>query len=124
MRKSIFILAVFTIVFTAGCKYNKEEALYPPAPIACDPGQVTFSTTINGIFTTYSCNFCHGSVSPSGNISLATYNSVKTVVANGKLYGSITHAPGFSPMPQGGAKIPACDIVKIKAWIDAGAPNN
>ncbi len=124
MRKSFFILVVFTAALVAGCKYDKEEDLYPPSPIACNPGQVTFSTTITGIFTTYSCNFCHGSTSPSGNISLTSYNSVKAVVNNGKLFGSITHAPGFSPMPQGGAKIPACDIAKIKAWIDAGAPNN
>jgi hypothetical protein len=38
--------------------------------------------------------------------------------------GAITHAPGFTPMPQGGAKLPACEIAKIKAWVDAGSPNN
>ncbi|MFN2440044.1 MAG: hypothetical protein ABR503_12650, partial [Chitinophagaceae bacterium] len=63
-------------------------------------------------------------VTQSGNISLGDYTSVKTQVNNGKLFGAINHAPGFSPMPQGANKMSQCDINKVKAWVDAGAPNN
>ena len=52
------------------------------------------------------------------------YNNVKVAAANGKLYGAISHSEGFAPMPQGGNKMTACHINKIKAWIDAGAPEN
>lgn len=66
---------------------------------------------------------CHAGTGPSGGISLDTYASVKTVANNGRLYGSISHASGYVAMPQSGT-MSSCDIKKIKAWIDAGAPNN
>ncbi|HZH96778.1 MAG TPA: hypothetical protein VEY06_12875 [Flavisolibacter sp.] len=124
MKKLFLILVIATTIGTVGCTYNKEEELYRTPPPTCNTANVTFSTTIAGIFTTYACNSCHSGPSPSGNVSLASYNSVKTLVNNGRLYGAINHAAGFSPMPQGGGKMPACDIAKVKAWIDAGAPNN
>jgi hypothetical protein len=107
-----------------GCTYNKEEELYPNTGANCDTSSIRFSTIINSILQKYQCSFCHSSVAPSGNISLATYNSVKVQVNNGRLFGAINHQPGFSPMPQGGNKMSQCDINKVKAWIDAGAPNN
>jgi hypothetical protein len=75
--------------------YNKEEELYRTPPPTCNTANVTFSTTIAGIFTTYACNSCHSGPSPSGNVSLASYNSVKTLVNNGRLYGAINHAGRF-----------------------------
>lgn len=123
MQNTVLFALALILIFLISCTYNKEEELYPP-PSACDPGTVTFSGTIQGILTSYTCNFCHGSIAPSGNISLVTYNNVKVVVNNGKLLGAITHAPGFSPMPQAGGKMNACDIAKVKAWIDAGALDN
>lgn len=123
MCKLILFLLIFNLALIS-CSYNKEEELYPDRTPACNTGVVTFSGTIQGILTNYTCNFCHGSIAPSGNISLVTYNNVKAVVNNGKLFGVINHAPGFSPMPQGLPKMSACDIAKVKAWIDAGAPEN
>jgi hypothetical protein len=38
--------------------------------------------------------------------------------------GSVTHADGYVPMPQGGSKLSACEIDMIRIWIDASAPNN
>jgi hypothetical protein len=46
------------------------------------------------------------------------------VAQNGKLYGAVNHSPGYSPMPKGGTKLSACNISKIKAWIDGGSLNN
>jgi hypothetical protein len=45
-------------------------------------------------------------------------------VNDGRLLGSIQHASGFSPMPEGSAKMNACNITKIRKWIQAGALNN
>ena len=43
---------------------------------------------------------------------------------SGKLYGALSWSNGFMAMPQGGSKLPDCNINKIKSWIDAGAANN
>ena len=123
MKRKLFIsTAIAALVFT-GCYYDKESELYGVAK-PCDVGTVTFSTTVNGILNSNGCISCHSGSSPSGNISLQGYANVKAVAISGKLYGVVSHSPGFSPMPQGGSKISACDINKIKTWIDAGSPNN
>jgi Planctomycete cytochrome C len=77
----------------------------------CDTANVTFSGSIKPILQTYCINF-------------STYSGVKANATNGKLLGSIRHDAGFSPMPQNGNKLSTCNIALIKAWIDAGAPNN
>lgn len=117
--KIIFIVCAFTL---AGCYYDKEQLLYPEA--GCDTTNSTFSAVVQPALQTYGCIGCHSGSAPSGNVLLNTYTNVKTYVQNGKLYGSITHSGGFSPMPQGGNKMSTCITNKIKAWIDAGAMNN
>jgi hypothetical protein len=49
---------------------------------------------------------------------------VRTVALNGKLYGSIAHQAGFSPMPKNGAKLSDCEITQVQRWIAAGSLNN
>ena len=115
------ILATILLMTIAGCYYENEEELYN---CSIDPANIKYSTTITTILTAYGCTGCHGSIAPSGNVSLNTYAGVKAVADDGRLYGAISHAPGYSPMPEGSAKMNACDIKKVKAWIDAGAPNN
>src|SRR5687768_17449897 len=106
----VFVLALLAL---QGCYYDKEELLYGSnAP--CEAGSVTFSNTITGILTAAGCLNCHAGNSPSGNINLQGYANVKAVAANGRLLGAINHSPGFSPMPQGGNKMSACDIAKVK----------
>ncbi|MGZ5286471.1 MAG: hypothetical protein ACXWV0_03775 [Flavisolibacter sp.] len=115
------ILTGFIIIFLlAGCYYDVEEELYG----SCQTGTVTFSTTINNILVSNSCLGCHSGPTSSGNINLDGYQNVKAKVDDGSLFGSISHANGFVPMPQGASKLTNCDISKVKAWIDAGAPDN
>jgi hypothetical protein len=111
-------------LFAAGCYYHIEEELYPNNTGTCDLIQITFSSTVNSILINNGCIGCHGGTFPSGNISLQGYTQVKRKVDDGTLWGAINHLPGFSPMPQGGNKMNSCDISRIKAWIDAGSPNN
>lgn len=89
---------------------------------SCNPDQFTYSATIKPLIDNQ-CVGCHKLGSLGGNINLADYASIKTQVTNGKLVGSITHATGYSPMPQG-TKLSECQINQIKAWIAAGVPNN
>lgn len=116
------VLAVFATVLLAGCYNDNEEDLYPQTP-DCDLTNVTYSATIAPIMAT-SCNGCHGAASASGGVITETYDGLKAIASNGKLYGAVSHASGYSPMPQGGSKLSQCAIDKIKTWVDAGAPNN
>lgn len=115
------IMFLLVVVITAGCYYDNEEELYN---CAIDPATTRYSTTINNILDSYGCIGCHGNIAPAAGITLSTHAGVKSAAEYGRLYGAINHLPGFEPMPQGSGKMGACDIRKVKAWIDAGAPNN
>lgn len=106
-----------------GCYYDVEEELYP-ANGSCDTTGVNYSGSVVSLLQSNGCTGCHSGSSPSGNISLDGYNNVRAAALNGKLYGSINHSAGYSPMPQGGNKMTDCNIRQIKAWIDGGAINN
>lgn len=125
MKQNIWLLFVlFMAVFTfSACYYDKADIVYPPAT-ACDTTGATFSAKVLPLLNS-KCNMCHGGTAAAGaGIKLDTYATVKTQASNGKLVGSIAHAAGFKPMPQGGAQMPACEIAVIKAWVNAGALNN
>lgn len=127
MRKNFLILLTgFLFAFgLSSCYYDVESQLYPNSNANCDTLTVTYSTTIRNILQNNSCLGCHsGSAVSGGNIVLDNYNSVKTYAQNGRLYGSVSHGAGYSPMPQGGNKISSCNILQIKKWIDSGILNN
>lgn len=88
---------------------------------SCDTSSVTFSGSIKSIIQN-KCQGCHSGSAPSGGYDFTTYAGVSA--AKTKLYGAVNHMSGFKPMPQGGNKLPFCEIRKIKIWVDAGAPNN
>lgn len=89
----------------------------------CDTENVTYSGFVAPLLATY-CVGCHSGGSPSGNIVLNSHAGVQTVALNGRLEGAITWASGYQQMPRGSAKLSACNINKIKAWINDGAANN
>ena len=122
MKSNAFLMAILAIAF-GSCASDAEEELYPPNG-SCNTANVTYAGTVNNLLGSYGCLGCHSNPSPQGNINLQGHTNVKAVASSGRLYGAISHAPGFHPMPQGASKMNACDINKIKAWIDAGAPNN
>lgn len=120
-RKIAVALVVVCSLFAWSCYYNKEDELYGTN---CDTSNVTYSGTVRSIINTYQCLNCHSGVAPTGGFDLETYEQVKAKVTDGRLYGAISHAPGYVAMPQDLPKMSSCDIVKMKAWIDAGTPNN
>ena len=89
---------------------------------SCDTTKFTYSAAVQPIMQTY-CVGCHNAASAGGGIDLSTYAQTKIYAANGRLYGSISYSAGFSGMPKS-AKMQDCQILQIKKWIDAGAPNN
>lgn len=128
MRHSLCILTVIAFILTmaSSCKKDSEEALSPkpdPAQQQCDTTNITYSATVSPILSGR-CYSCHSTAQATGGVILDTYAGVKQQVDNGRLLGAITHAPGYTPMPQGGPKLSNCDITKISKWANAGALNN
>jgi hypothetical protein len=90
---------------------------------ACDTNNVTFSGTIFPLLQG-SCVGCHSGTNPGGLVRLENYATILTVAQNGKLLGSVSHAPGYQAMPKGGNQLAACRIDQIRIWIENGAANN
>ena len=90
---------------------------------SCDTTVFTYSGAVNNIISN-KCVGCHNPSNLGGNIDLSTYNAVKASALNGKLYGSVAHQSGYSPMPKNSSKLPDCEITQIQKWINAGSLNN
>ncbi|NTV83374.1 MAG: hypothetical protein HGA23_03610 [Bacteroidales bacterium] len=124
--KKILIISLLAIL--AGCYYDNEEELYPAGSGDCDTTNVTYSGTIFPMINS-NCTGCHSGSAPQGNVHLEDYTTISAAAAipagqYGSLYGAISHDPGNSPMPKNGTQLSECKIKQVKAWIDAGTPNN
>ena len=120
---SNIILGAF-LLSVQSCYYDKEDLLYGNSNAPCtDTSAVSYSQKVVPILQQY-CYSCHTGGFPSGNILMGTYASDKAIGLNGKLYGSISYATGYSPMPKGMSKLTSCQIATVKKWIDSGMPNN
>lgn len=91
-------------------------------PQNCDTSTMSYSADIVPILS--NCLGCHSDAVQQGGVNLSTYNQAAAYANNGTLFGAVNHEPGFVPMPQGQPKLPECNILKIRAWIDQGAQNN
>ncbi len=112
----------FLVALSLGsCYYDKEEVLYPDS--ICDTADVRYSTTVQPVLSS-NCVSCHGGSTPSAGIKLDTYDGVSIQAANGRLWGAVSHSSNYSPMPKNSNKLSACNLAKIKKWLDAGHPNN
>ncbi len=126
MKITIKIFFILVIAAIAGCYYDSEERLYPKLYDPCDDIDVTFTITVTTILQP--CLACHSNSGVSsgegGGIRLEKYPDVMVQINNGKLMGSVKHSKGFVPMPNGGGKLPDCEIAQLQKWIDNGSPNN
>lgn len=116
------IILYSLIIFNSACYYDAADLLYTDSAV-CDTTAASYSQKIVPLFQ-QRCYSCHLNASTGGGIMMGTYMADKAIATNGKLLGSINHSTGYSPMPKGAAKMPACDISTIKRWIDAGSPAN
>lgn len=126
MKKIIPGLAILITMsgFLFSCYYDKADILYNHGGSTCDTvSTISYSSVVRPILE-QQCYSCHSGSRPSGNIAMGTYTSDKAIAVNGQLYGTINHASGYSPMPEGQAKMDDCSIAKIKKWVDAGSINN
>lgn len=89
----------------------------------CDSSVYTYSAAVKPIMQN-NCVACHSASLQNGGVDLSDYTGVKSAATSGALLGTITHAAGFSAMPQGGNKLSDCNIQQIQKWIDDGMKNN
>jgi hypothetical protein len=57
-------------------------------------------------------------------MDLSTYGGVKSIATSGALLGSIEHSGNYTPMPHNRAQLQACEISKMRVWVNAGALEN
>jgi hypothetical protein len=100
-----------------------QGANHTNCDIPCDTNSYTFSGAILPLVQTY-CKGCHSGNTPSGDILLTDYATVKSAVESGRFVGAVEHQAGFSAMPKGGNKLSDCNIVQINKWIANGMPND
>jgi|APTNR8051073442_1049403.scaffolds.fasta_scaffold09416_4 cytochrome c553 len=120
-KQFLSIIALGAILIAGGCYYDVEEDLYPD--VNCITTNQSYATDIVPILQT-NCYVCHGQGVGLGNVTLQGYANLKVYVNNSKLVGVINHDSRFPAMPQGAAKLSACNIDKIEAWIADGALDN
>jgi mono/diheme cytochrome c family protein len=104
-------------------KWINQGAKNNSCAAACDTTVFTYSGAVKSIMDA-KCAGCHNPANLGGNIDVSTYNAVKAVALNGKLYGSVAHQAGYSPMPKNSAKLSDCEIKQIQKWVNNGALNN
>ena len=114
-----FICIIVFMAAFGGCAYVKKDVIVVPCVI---PDNVSYATDIVPILEA-NCYDCHTTSSNSSGVLLDNYDALVFYAQNGYLYGNITHAPGYNPMPDGGGKLSDCTIATIKKWIDSGTPH-
>jgi len=119
-----YFLFASLVLLVQACYYDNEQDLYPAGGGngGCDTLNLSYQTHILPIMSS-KCQSCHGSVSPSGNLSLMTHAQIKA--AELKVRDRINRPPSGDPqlMPTSG-KLPICQIRQLELWYNQGAPNN
>ena len=123
-----FLLAALVIgsfvLYLSSCSKTSEDKL---APVPCsDTTNVSYSRDIVPILSA-NCYECHGGTAAgSGGIKLDSYIQLKGHVTNNnnELKSAVTQDGRVTPMPYGRAKLPACELNHILAWMNQGAQNN
>lgn len=121
MNKIYILAAIFLISNWSSCYYDVEEELYPS--IECQTQNLSYTNDIVSILEQH-CYNCHSAAANFGNVTLEGYTQLKSYVNSGQLLGVIRHEDGYSPMPKNAPKLRECEIAKIVAWVEAGAPEN
>ncbi|MBS1979188.1 MAG: hypothetical protein JST46_17585 [Bacteroidetes bacterium] len=77
---------------------------------------VSFVKDVQPILSKYKCANCHGTF-------YSNYSGAHSLAVTGLLYGTMSRAAGYRPMPPGQI-VSTAELAIIKKWVDEGAPNN
>lgn len=109
-------------IIPQGNKADSLVTVIPGTNSTCDTTLISFDKSVWPILNTQ-CVSCHNASNPSAGVDLSSYAKIQTYVENGKLYGSITHAIGYKPMPSATLKLNNCDVTIIRKWIRGASPS-
>jgi hypothetical protein len=125
--KHLLLLAV--TICLLGCLYDKNmpiqpsgDDVIPSTNATCDTIVISFDKSVWPILQS-NCVSCHSETNASAGVDLSSYAKIIPYVQNGKLYGSITHATGYKPMPSATTKLSVCDITILRTWIRGSYPS-
>ncbi len=118
MKKSTLLLSLSALFLSISIGFNsckeKEDDTKKEEPTACST--VTYTANIKTLVDN-TCVGCHGTTSPSGNISLVTYDNVKQAAMNGKLIDAINHKAAAKAMPPApAAKLSQATLDLFDCW--------
>jgi hypothetical protein len=120
-------ITIITICIFSSCYYDKKDQIYPQTALtACDTTNSTYTAVVAPLIKT-NCAMCHATAvanASGAGIVLDNYTAVKVYVNNKMLLNSILQNGTVPPMPLNAAKLDACTINKIAAWINKGDLNN
>ncbi len=127
MKKNSPKLLLFAIgiALLSSCLKDKgkpeQAAVIAPGSVDTCSTDIKYSKQVSSIITTYcAIPSCHV---PTGYKDFSTYSAFKGEVDQvGKTF--ILNYVNSGGMPQGLPKLSACNIQKLEAWLNAGAPNN
>lgn len=123
MKSRVLLLLVgLTAGVFSGCYYDKKEVVAPTpiTPATCDTAGMTYTANIQSIMQAY-CYSCHqGAATGANGITLDNYADLKG--EGTELINRITSNDPSVMMPRNGPKLSDCDIAKISAWMNSGAP--
>lgn len=93
-----------------------------PEP-TCETDNLTYTNGASQILNA-SCAIAGCHVDGTATFRMDNYDDAFLAVGFGRIIGSINHEENFKPMPypEGSDKLEDCDIDKLTAWINAGAP--
>jgi uncharacterized membrane protein/mono/diheme cytochrome c family protein len=99
-----------------------------PAPTEPASAEASFSASVLPILERH-CVRCHGPSRASGGVRLDSHAQImaggKPIVAPGQAASSIlVDVLATGAMPRGASRLPNADIEIIRAWVNAGAPDN
>ena len=114
------VIAAVAVVLATACYYDNEEDLYQFTNTGCDTTNVSFKNDIEPILQgNCSISGCH--VAGGGGPGIFTnYAGVMEKVNNGTIRNRVLVQKDMPP----GAPLTDCQLNLIRAWLDAGAPNN
>ncbi|GAA4281138.1 hypothetical protein [Gaetbulibacter aestuarii] len=119
MKKLTIILTISISFFN--CANDSLSDLTESGPL---PNLVTYVKDVKPIMDN-NCINCHGTTPINGaNVSLVTYNQVKSAVQNNSLISRINATDPGNLMPQGGPKLPQNLIDTVIKWQTDGFVEN
>jgi hypothetical protein len=100
-----------------------QGATFDACEPAVDTSEFAYRKDIRPLIDKY-CTGCHFGNYASDSVELVNYQQVKRQIDSHTFFETISGAEGFVRMPTGPVTMQPSEIIRIRKWIESGAPNN